>query len=166
MKQLIAFLIFTLSFSKIYCQKQEITEGPVVLKPSKMIDTEFDQAKTYEYVLDMRNLTIIKPQQPYSKVLVFVNNEQAFSQTNYVKNETQLVNHSLRNANAETVLKKAVLKPKIKDEVITLTNPKDNTKIVLKIDRSGNYIKLTDVRTKEIYIAKQQKQEVPVIRAN
>ncbi|MCS3530173.1 hypothetical protein [Chryseobacterium sp. JUb7] len=139
MKQLCILLITWITFTNYYSQ-EKVVKVPEVLKPSKFTDLDFNDAKAYEY--NATSKSAIKPQQTHSKVLVFLNNEEAFHQMNLGSGKE---------------IKKIILKTKIKDDIITLTNPKNNEKTILKIDRSADYIKLTDTKTKEVYLAKQKR---------
>jgi len=138
MKQLYILLVICLPFASYYSQEVIKADAPEVLKPSKFTDSDFTNTKAYEY----KSKSVTKPQQAHSKVLVFVSNEEAFFQM---------------NPGIGTEGRKTLLKPTIKDDIITLTNLKNSEKIVLKIDRSGDYIKLTDTKTKEVYLAKQKR---------
>ncbi|MFP3592028.1 hypothetical protein [Chryseobacterium sp. SIMBA_038] len=157
MKQIFISFVFLLSISKIY--SQEIKESPVIIKASKNADPNFDNFTRFEYSLDTRNIDVLNANQPYSKVLIFIGDKKVFSQTNSSSTKVQLMNHSIKDSHFESILTKTTFTFKIKKQFLILTDIKNNSELILKIDRSGEYIKLVDEKTKEVYVGKEKQKK-------
>jgi hypothetical protein len=154
MKYILVFLISLLFFSKAY--SQEIIEIPAVTKKSKSSDPNFDNFRRFQNNLNTKNLDYINTDQAYSKTFIFIGDKKVFYQISYLSKKIKLINHTLKGSHFESVLQKETFSFEIKKEFLILKSLKNNTQLVLKIDRSGKYIKLIDERTKEIYIALEE----------
>ncbi|WP_157885989.1 hypothetical protein [Chryseobacterium glaciei] len=157
MKQTFISFVFLLSISIIY--SQEIKESSVIIKVSKNVDPNFDNFTRFEYSLDTRNIDILSPDQPYSKVLIFIGDKKVFSQINSSSKKIQLTNRSIRDIHFESILTKTTFTFKIKKQFLILTDIKNNNESILKIDRSGEYIKLVDENRKEVYVGKEKQKK-------
>ena len=155
MKPLYIFLIFLLSFSKVYSQIR--VEKAVITKNSDNVDPNFDNARRFESALNTKNLEYLNHEEAYSKIFIFIGEKKVFYQENYPSEKVKLINHSIKDSNVKTVLKKEIFTFEIKKRSLILKNHKNNTPLILKIDRSGEYIKLINEKTKETYIALEKK---------
>jgi len=160
-RQLFAYLILCLSFSTIQAQKVKKTTIPEVVKPVKTTDIYFANNATYSYYIDTKSINIIKPKQVYLKILIFESNEKAFLELCSPNKQIKLIDQDIKKSHVQYDTKEIELDSEIKNGIITLTNPLDKKKITLKINRSGEYIKLTDMKTKEVYIAEEKQKNLP-----
>ncbi|MDR4955067.1 hypothetical protein REB14_23025 [Chryseobacterium sp. ES2] len=155
MKPIFVFLIFLLFFSKNY--SQIIIERAVITKNSGNADPNFDNARRFESSLDIKNMDYINPEQVYSKIFIFIGDNKVFYQECYPSEKVKLINHSIRDSNFERILKKETFTFKIQKKSLILKNTKNNSELILRIDKSGEYVKLINEKTKDIYIALEKK---------
>lgn len=161
MRQLFAFSIVFLGLSSFQAQKIKTVKAPEVVKPVKTTDIYFSNNATYSYYVDTKNVNIIKPKQVFLKILIFESNEKAFLELCSPNKQVKLVDQDIKKSHVQYDTKEIELDSEIKNGIITLTNPLDKKKITLKISRSGEYIKLTDMKTKEVYIAEEKQKNLP-----
>jgi hypothetical protein len=76
MKPLYIFLIFLLSFSKVYSQIS--VEKAVITKNSDNVDPNFDNTRRFESTLDTKNIEYLNPEQAYSKILFLSVKKRSF----------------------------------------------------------------------------------------
>lgn len=154
MKHLLAFLFVIFAFNRSLAQQNN---PPPTIKPDKRIyNVVYSNNATYRFILDTKKISVLKPKTVYLKILTFESEKKATLETVFNVDEVKLIDNDLTKTTIKQEVKEIPLDVVINDNMITLSNAKLKTKIILKID-GYNELMLKNIKTGEIFFTDKEK---------
>lgn len=144
----IAVLFLLIMCNTLFSQKKEYP--PIIQDkvPYKIMYSDFAK---YTYNLDTKNISVIKPNTAYLKILTFESEKKAVMELFYNIEEVQLIDNKISKTAIKKKTEEISYSVIITDNKITLINPK--TKQKLHFIAIGIYddLVLKNINTNEIY---------------
>ena len=151
MKNLIALLFLFVIYNPLFSQRD--THRPVIQKLEKSYNVVYSDDAKYRYVLNTKEISTLKPNTEYLKVLTFESEKKAILEIISNSEEVDLVDNEISKTMIKQKRVEIPFDVQIIDNKITLTNNQTKQKIQLKIEGIYDDIFLQDIKTKELYIS-------------